>query len=254
LPFDQQPLFSEKIVHLPDTYWTCDTQREMGTCPTRHEALLPQDAFVFCCFNNNRKITAALFDVWMRLLLAVPDSVLWLKKSHASAMANLRREAEARGVDPSRLVFAENVAAQVHLARHALADLFLDTLPYNAHATAADALWAGLPVITCLGRSFAGRVAASQLEAAGLPQLVAGSLEGYEALALRLAREPGLLASYRTRLVEGRKFAPLFDADRFRRHIEMAYIQMHENARSGEGPRNFSITGEQPMAAAGLGL
>jgi predicted O-linked N-acetylglucosamine transferase (SPINDLY family) len=190
-----------------------------------------------------------LFDIWARLLLAVPGSVLWLKASHEAAMANLRREAQARGVDPSRLVFAESIAADAHLARHALADLFLDTLPYNAHATAADALWAGLPVITCLGRNFAGRVAASQLRAAGLPELVAGNLEGYESLALRVAHDRGLLASYRSRLIEGRKSAPLFDADRFRRNIEAAYIQMHEIAQRGDAPRGFRVTGEEPPQA-----
>ncbi len=242
LPFEQQPHFAEKIVHLPDTYWACDTKRTIGPCPTRDEAFLPEQAFVFCCFSNNRKITPMLFDVWMRLLLAVPDSVLWLKKSNDAAMANLRREAVARGVDPSRLIFAEDVAGEVHLARHALADLFLDTLPYNAHATAADALWAGLPVLTCMGETFAGRVAASQLRAAGLPDLVTGSLDAYEVMALRLARDPQLLISYRKKLLEQRKIAPLFDTDRFRRSLEAAYIQMHEIAGRGETARSFRIT------------
>jgi predicted O-linked N-acetylglucosamine transferase (SPINDLY family) len=244
LPFDQQDFFKEKIVHLPDTYWTCDTKRTVGVCPSRREEALPENGFVFCCFNNNRKITSAMFDIWMRLLLAVPASILWLKASQDAAMAVLRREAEARGVDPGRLVFAKNVPADIHLARHALADLFLDTLPYNAHATAADALWAGLPVLTCTGRTFAGRVAASQLKAAGLPELITGSMHDYEALALRLSRDPALLAAFRARLAQGRQTAPLFAIDRFRKNIEAAYLQMHEIALHGEAARSFRISGQ----------
>jgi protein O-GlcNAc transferase len=253
LPFDQQQFFKEKIVHLPDTYWACDTKRSIGESPSRREALLPDPAFVFCCFNNNRKITPAMFDVWMRLLRAVPDSVLWLKKPNDAAMANLQREAAARDVNPARLVFAEDAPGDVHLARHALADLFLDTVPYNAHATASDALWAGLPVMTCLGQTFAGRVAASQLGAAGLPKLVASNMEDYEALALRLARDPALLASYRNRLVQNRQGIRLFNTDRFRRHIESAYIQMWSFAERGEIARNFSI-GREPEDATDGGL
>jgi protein O-GlcNAc transferase len=244
LPFDQQAFYPEKIVHLPDTYWVCDTKRTIGASPSRREALLPDSGFVFCCFNSNRKITAAMFDVWMRLLRAVPNSVLWLKKSNDVAMVNLQCEAAARDVSPSRLVFAEDVPADVHLARHALADLFLDTLPYNAHATASDALWAGLPVVTCLGQTFPGRVAASQLCAAGLPESVTNSLEEYEALALRLAHDPVLLASYRNRLVQTRRSTALFNTDLFRRNIEAAYAQMWAIAERGEVARNFAVTGE----------
>jgi protein O-GlcNAc transferase len=243
-PFDQQDFFREKIVHLPDTYWVCDTKRTIGESPSRRQALLPESGFVFCCFNNNRKITPAMFDVWMRLLRTVPDSVLWLKKPNDMAMANLQREAAARDVSPSNLVFAENVPAEVHLARHALADLFLDTVPYNAHATAGDALWAGLPVMTCLGQTFPGRVAASQLRAAGLPELIANSLEEYEALALRLAHDPALLASYRNRLAQTRQSAVLFNTDLFRRNIEAAYRQMWAIAGRGEVARNFVVTGK----------
>ncbi|HKB95819.1 MAG TPA: tetratricopeptide repeat protein, partial [Rhizomicrobium sp.] len=244
LPFDQQPFFSEKIVHLPDTYWVCDTKRTIGRRPSRREALLPESGFVFCCFNNSRKITVAVFDIWMRLLMAVPNSVLWLKKPNDVAMANLQREAAARDVSPSRLVFAEDVPADVHLARHALADLFLDTVPYNAHATASDALWAGLPVITCLGQTFPGRVAASQLRAAGLPESVTNSMEEYEALALRLVHDPVLLASYRSRLAQTRQSTALFNTDLFRRNIEAAYLQMWAIAERGEVARNFAIAGE----------
>jgi protein O-GlcNAc transferase len=244
LPFDQQAFYPEKIVHLPDTYWVCDTKRTIGASPSRREALLPDSGFVFCCFNSNRKITAAMFDVWTRLLRAVPDSVLWLKTPNDAAVVNLRREAAARDVSPSRLVFAGDVPADVHLARHALADLFLDTVPYNAHATASDALWAGLPVVTCLGQTFPGRVAASQLRAAGLPELVANSMDEYEALALRLAGEPALLTSYRNRLVQNRRSAALFNTDLFRRNIEAAYAQMWTIGECGEVARTFAVTGE----------
>jgi protein O-GlcNAc transferase len=226
LPLDQQPWYREKIVHLPHSYWVSDTKRVIGNCPTREAEALPELGFVFCCFSNNRKITAEMFDVWMRLLLAVPDSVLWLKQSHAQAMENLRAAAKARGVPASSLVFAKDAQLDVHLARNSLADLFLDTLPYNAHATADDALWAGLPVLTCLGRSFAGRVAASQLQAAGLPELVTKNLKDYEALALRLAFDPVQLSSSRQRLVKNRGTGPLFDIDLIRRDIETVYLEM----------------------------
>jgi protein O-GlcNAc transferase len=169
----------------------------------------------------------------------VPDSVLWLKQSPAAAMANLRAAAEARGVPAARLVFAQDAPLDVHLARHALADLFLDTLPYNAHATASDALWAGLPVLTSLGRSFAGRVAASQLQAAGLPELETANLQDYEAMGLRLAGDPPLLSSWRDRLVQSRAILPLFNTDLFRSNIEAAYLQMWEQ-RSGP-PRGFRV-------------
>jgi protein O-GlcNAc transferase len=239
LPFEQQSFYREKIVQLPDTYWVSDTRRKVGICPTRQAEMLPQKGFVFCCFSHTRKIAPELFDVWMRLLTAVPGSVLWLKQSPAAAMANLRAAAEARGVPAARLVFAQNAPLDVHLARHALADLFLDTLPYNAHATASDALWAGLPVLTGLGRSFAGRVAASQLQAAGLPELVTANLQDYEAMGLRLAGDPVLLSSWRNRLVKNRTTRPLFNTDLFCSNIEAAYLQMWEQ-RSGP-PRGFRV-------------
>jgi predicted O-linked N-acetylglucosamine transferase (SPINDLY family) len=175
----------------------------------------------------------------MRLLAAVPGSVLWLKQSNDAAMANLKAAAEARGVTASRLVFAGDAPLDVHLARHALADLFVDTLPYNAHATASDALWAGLPVLTCLGETFAGRVAASQLQALGLPELVTANLKDYEALALGLSRDPALLSCLRTRLAQSRTSQPLFDTDRFRRNIEAAYLEMW--SRRHEAPRAFRL-------------
>jgi protein O-GlcNAc transferase len=241
VPFDQQPFFTEKIVHLPDCYQVNDSKRAIAAeTPTREQAGLPE-GFVFCCFNNSYKINPPMFDVWMRLLRAVEGSVLWLIRFSQPAEENLRKEAAARGIDPARLVFADRMRLDRHLARHRLADLFLDTLPYNAHTTASDALWTGLPLVTCQGRSFAGRVAASLLHAAGLPELVTNNLEEYEALALRLATEPSLLAGLRERLQQNRLACPLFDTDRFRRHIEAAYARMWEIRQRGESPTSFTV-------------
>jgi protein O-GlcNAc transferase len=241
LPFDQQPFYTERIVHLPDCYQVNDSTRKIAALsPSRSKAGLPDEGFVFCCFNNNFKITAPVFDVWMRLLGLVEGSVLWLLQDDA-ARENLSKAAAARGIDPARVVFAGLQEPQAHLARHRLADLFLDTLPYNAHTTASDALWAGLPVLTCKGGAFAGRVAASLLHAAGLPELATGDLGEYEALALRLATDPSLLGGFRHRLAQTRASCPLFDTDRFRRHIEDAYITMWEIQQRGESPRSFSV-------------
>jgi protein O-GlcNAc transferase len=242
LPLEDQPFYSEKIVQLPDCYQVNDRKRRIASrVLSRHELDLPEQAFVFCCFNNTYKITAEVFDVWMRLLRQVDGSVLWLLKSNDFAIVNLRREAADRGVDPERLIFAPFVDAEEHLARHAAADLFLDTLAYNAHTTASDALWTGLPLVTCAGSTFAGRVAASLLHAAGLPELVTHSLQEYEALALKLATEPSRLKSVRRKLAENRLACPLFDTDRFRRHIEAAYATMWDIYRRGEAPRSFKI-------------
>ena len=177
----------------------------------------------------------------MRLLRAVNGSVLWLLVDNATAQNNLRQEAAARGVDPARLVFGAQLSLEEHLARHRLADLFLDTLPYNVHTTASDALWAGLPLVTCRGETFAGRVAASLLHAIGLPELVAGSLDEYEALALQLATDASRLQSIRRKLAQNRLGYPLFDTDRFRRHIEAAYLTAWEIWQRGESLRSFKV-------------
>jgi protein O-GlcNAc transferase len=243
LPFDQQRFYPEKIVHLPDCYQPNDSQRAIAeqTC-TRREANLPDDGFVFCCFNNNYKITSPVFEAWMRLLAAVPGSVLWLLRDNDGAQVNLRRQAQARGIAPTRLVFADRTTLDVHLARYRLADLFLDTLPYNAHTTASDALWAGVPVLTCQGGTFAGRVAASLLHAVGLPEMVTLGLADYEAAAQRLATDASYLGAMRHRLEQNRRTCPLFDADRFRRHIEAAYAKMWDIRQQGGGaPQSFSI-------------
>jgi protein O-GlcNAc transferase len=238
LPLDQQPYYTEKIVHLPDCFQVNDSSRRIAVrAPTRQEVGLPDQGFVFCCFNNNWKITSSVFDVWMRLLRSVKGSVLWLLRDNEVALRHLRKEASARGVDPARLVFAGIINHDLHLARHRLADLFLDTLPVNAGTTASDALWAGLPVLTC--RS--GRIASSLLHAVGLADMVTNNLQDYEALALRLAGDPSHLRAIRRKLEQNRKSYPLFDTERFRDHIEAAYMQMWELWQCGESPRTFSV-------------
>lgn len=224
LPLDQQPHFSEKIVHLPGCYQANDATRILPPAPSRAQAGLPPDAFVFCCFNNSWKIAAPVFDIWMRLLQQLPGSVLWLLDSPAAD--NLRAHAEARGVDAGRLIFAPRADPDAHLARHQLADLFLDTLPYNAHTTCSDALWAGLPVVTCYGKAFHGRVAASLLKAIDMPELVATRAEDYEALALDLAQNPALLKATRDKLIRNRSTTTLYDSEAFRKNIEAAYEAM----------------------------
>jgi len=242
LPLEQQQFFTEKTAHLPECYQANDSKRIIAAeTPTRWQMGLPEGGFVFCCFNNNSKITAPVFDIWIRLLKHIDGSVLWLYRSSVAGETNLRREAAARGIDPARLVFASRLKLEHHLARHRLADLFLDTLPYNAHTTGSDALWAGLPLITCRGESFAGRVGASLLAAIGLPELVTSNLEEYESLALRLARDPSLLGSFRERLNRNRLTYPLFDTDRYRRHLEAAYTQMWEIWQRGELPQSFAV-------------
>ena len=248
IPEDHFRFYSERVVWLPDTYQpnsyqADDNRRGIPKCSlTRAECNLPESAFVFCSFNNTYKITPAMFDLWMRLLKAIPGSVLWLSQTNSTAEGNLGKEAELRGVSPERILFAPRLPEMSdHLARQRQADLFLDTLPYNAHTTASDALWAGLPVLTCLGETFAGRVAASLLKAIGLPELITTSLEDYEALALKLAREPSLLASIKAKLARNRDRYPLFDTARFTRHIEAAYTTMWQRYQNGAVPQAFAV-------------
>jgi predicted O-linked N-acetylglucosamine transferase (SPINDLY family) len=243
VPKDQQPFFSERLVHLPDCYQCNDDKRPISErTPSRAECGLPEEGFVFCCFNNAYKITPDFFDIWMRLLATLPGSVLWLLDDNPWAKANLAREASARGIAPERIVFAPRLPPPDHLARHRLADLFLDTLPYGAHTTASDALWTGLPLVTCAGQTFAGRVAGSLLRAIGLPELVTHTLDDYEALALRLARDGDMLATFRARLARNKWTHPLFDTERFARNIESAYRQMWETWKAGRPPTPFSVT------------
>jgi predicted O-linked N-acetylglucosamine transferase (SPINDLY family) len=242
IPPELQPHYTEKVVYLPDSYQANDTGRRIAErTPSRSEANLPETGFVFCCFNNNYKITPDIFDIWMRLLDKVEGSVLWLLEDNRAASRNLRQEAAKRGISQERLVFAPRMDLDEHLARHRLADLFLDTLPINAHTTASDALWAGLPLLTCMGEAFAAKVAASLLNAIGLPELITRHLEEYEALALELATTPALLADIRSRLAQNRTSHPLFDTNRFRRHIESAYSTMWERYQRGEPPASFAV-------------
>jgi protein O-GlcNAc transferase len=239
-PREHQPFFTEQIVHLPDTYFATSYDAVAAT-PSRAQTGLPAQGFVFCCFNNSWKITQPMFESWMRILSAVPGSVLWLLAANDDFRENLRREAQARGIDPQRLIFADRATPQDHLARLGLADLMLDTLPYTGHMTAADALWMGVPIITLPGKSFASRVAASLLQAIGLPELVTDTLQSYEALARQLATDPVLLQAARDKILRNRLEMPLFDTERLRRHIEAAYEAMWKMQQNGETPRGFSV-------------
>jgi predicted O-linked N-acetylglucosamine transferase (SPINDLY family) len=242
IPTELEGAYAEKVVRLPDSYQVNDRQRRIAEhTPSRAEMGLPQRGFVFCSFNNSYKIRPALFDVWMRLLRRVEGSVLWLLHDNAAAIENLRRHAEARGVAADRLVFAPRLELDAHLARHRLADLFLDTFPVNAHTTASDALWAGLPLVTLRGETFVSRVAASLLATVGLSELIADNLADYEALALKLATTPALLTELREKLQAVRLSTPLFDTDRFCRHIESAYRTMHERQLAGAPPQSFDV-------------
>jgi predicted O-linked N-acetylglucosamine transferase (SPINDLY family) len=202
---------------------------------------LPEDAFVYCCFNSPHKITPQMFGIWMQVLKAVPRSVLWLLETNRYVAVNLRHEAEARGVSGERLVFGSRLGLPEHLARHRLADLFLDTLPYNAHTTCSDALWAGCPVLTMAGETFPSRVGGSLLRAIGLPELITASLEQYQNLAVRLAEDKDLLGELRARLAANRETSSLFDGEKFARNVEKAYSKMWEIYSAGETPRAFAV-------------
>ncbi|NTW51245.1 MAG: tetratricopeptide repeat protein [Chlorobiaceae bacterium] len=242
VPEGFQQFYTERIVYLPDSYQGNDSRRQIAdTDFSRQELGLPVTGFVFCCFNNNYKITPSVFDIWMRLLERVEGAVLWLYEDNPQAAGNLRKEAVRRGVDAGRLVFARRMPLAEHLARHRLADLFLDTFPCNAHTTASDALWAGLPLLTRIGESFAGRVAASLLNAIGLPELITSSLEAYEALAIELATYPEKLAELRLKLEKNRLSTPLFDSERFTRSIEAAYEKMYERYHQDLPPAHIYL-------------
>jgi protein O-GlcNAc transferase len=243
VPEEQQRHYAERVVYLPHCYLPADRTRAVAqTIPSRAQAGLPELGFVFVSFNNSYKFNPVMFGVWMRLLRAVEGSVLWLPENNAEARRNLTREAEARGVAGTRIVFAPPIPDPgEHLARLSLADLFLDTLPYNAHTTTSDALWAGVPVLTLMGNSFAGRVAASALKAIGLPELIAQTPAEYEAMALRLARDPAALGQLRAKLGGNRLTAPLFDTARFTRDLETAFTSMWARHRRGERPASFAV-------------
>lgn len=243
IPEEERGAYTESVVYLPHSYQVNDSTRKISPAEPDRTALgLPPRGFVFCCFNNSYKIRPDVFAIWMRLLASIPNSVLWLLADNASALENLRQAAASFGIDAQRLVFASRVPTAEHLARQRVADLFLDTVPYNAHTTASDALWAGVPVLTAAGSAFAGRVAGSLLHAIGLSELVTTTLEQYETLALRLARDPVLLGHFRTRLQQNRDIFPLFDTDRFRRHIESAFLAMWDRQERALAPAPFEVT------------
>ena len=247
IPAGEERYFSESVVRLPHCYLPNDDRRPIAPLPTREAAGLPSSGVVLCAFTNAYKINPPVFAVWMRLLREIAGSVLWLRGMGEAARGNLQREAQRCGVASSRLVFAPQVAGMAeHLGRQSLADLYLDTQPYNAHSTACDALWAGVPVLTCAGRSFASRVAASVLRAVGLPELITHTLEEYEAQALELLRAPAKLGELREKLSRQRLTAPLFDTERYTRHLERAYLAMHERAALGAPPAAFNLADADP--------
>jgi protein O-GlcNAc transferase len=242
IPEDKRRFYSEKVAYLPNSYQPNDRKRGISDrIFTREELGLPPDGFVFCCFNQNFKISPDVFAAWMRILKQAPGSVLWLLAGSLSVSTNLREAAASHGVEPERLVFASRMPLDEHLARHRLADLFLDTLPYNAHTTASDALWAGLPVLTRMDQSFASRVAASLLNAAGLPELITTSGEDYEQLALRLYRERGTLSALRERLAANRLTCALFDTERYARDLETLYAKMIDRHERGLPPDHLFV-------------
>jgi predicted SAM-dependent methyltransferase len=273
IPTEHQQYYNEKVVYLPDCYLPTDASVKISDrTPTRAECGLPEAGFVFCSFSHDHKISPAIFDVWMRLLLQVPGSVMWLMSRNDQAVQNLRKEAQARGVSPDRLIFAGRVPlVEDHLARYRQADLFIDTFPYNAHTTAADALMAGLPVITCMGNAFASRVAGSLLHSLGLSELIAATLADYEALALDLASNSQRLDQVRSKLLENCGTFPLFDTGKFCRNFEEALRQMHSGqpaidrfalSEEGNAPRvepkqksvasnGIAVTVVQPKQMAG---
>jgi protein O-GlcNAc transferase len=243
IPEGEQRFYDEQVVWLPHSYQVNDSKRAIAKgAPSRAALGLPENGFVFCNFNQSYKLTPDVFACWMRLLKQVDQSVLWLLKARPPFEANLAREAGRHGVDPSRLRFAPSLPLDQHLARLKRADLFLDSLPYNAHTTASDALWAGLPLLTCRGTAFPGRVAAGLLNAAGLPELITENLADYEHLALQLARDGQMLAGVKQKLADNRLSCPLFDTDLFRRNLESAYLAMWRAWQQSEAPRGFAVT------------
>ena len=242
IPESQRSNYSENIIYLPNCYMPQDNTRQISDKPvSRTEFGLPEDGFVFCCFNNSFKISPKEFDIWMRLLGKIDGSVLWLLKTNKWAETNLRKEAGKRGVDANRLVFAENMPVDKHLGRLKLADLFLDTFNFNAHTTASDALWSGLPVLTKMGKGFAARVAGSLLTSIELPELITTSEEEYEALAISLAINPKKLTAIKKKLIERKNSAPLFDTEVYTKNLEKAYIQAHKRYADGLPPAEFKV-------------
>lgn len=249
IPEDQQPFFSEKVAYLPDCYQVNDRKREIADpIPSRADCGLPEEAFVFACFNRSYKITPETFASWMRILQAVPNSVLWLFETNSEAKSALERHAEEAGVDSNRIVFAPSLPPDKHLARISVADLFLDTFPYGAHTTASDALWSGLPVVTRAGQTFASRVGASLLAAMNMEQLITDSAAAYEALAIDIATTPGRADQLKQQVWRNRDAAALFDSERFCRNLEDLYRRMWDIQTAGRAPESFRIGARKPVA------
>jgi predicted O-linked N-acetylglucosamine transferase (SPINDLY family) len=243
IPIESQAFYLERVVYLPNSYQVNDRRRLISDRQfTRQELGLSENAFVFCCFNNNFKILPETFASWIGILKAVDDSVLWLFEDNQWAKENLKKEAQKYGLDENRLIFANKLPLDQHLARYRQADLFLDTLPYNAHTTTSDALWAGLPVLTLIGESFASRVAASLLNAIGLPELITSSREEYQAVAIDLALNTKKLLDIKLRLTKNRLTTPLFDTPLFAKNLEAAYIKMHERYQADLKPDHIFIS------------
>jgi predicted O-linked N-acetylglucosamine transferase (SPINDLY family) len=241
IPAAQRAHYAEQVVYLPECFQANDDRRAIEHTLSRAQCGLPESAAVLCCFNNSFKLSPGVFEIWLRLLQAVPDSVLWLLGDTEAVQRNLRAYASAHGLSADRLVFAPRLPYAQHLGRMSLADLFLDTLPFNGGTTVSDALWAGLPVVTCSGDAFASRMGGSLLGAAGLPELVTHSPDNYARLALALTADRPRLAAIRTRLVARRTTSRLFDTARFCRHLEAAYTTMHGRQRRGETPGSFAV-------------
>ena len=243
IPEDQKSNYSENIIYLPNCYMPQDRTRQISDkLITRQDYNLPEDSFVFCCFNNSFKITPKEFDIWMRLLSKIDGSVLWLLKANKSSEVNLKTEAKKRGIEPNRLIFADKMPVEEHLARQKLADLFLDTFNFNAHTTASDALWVGLPVLTKIGKGFAARVASSLLTSLEVPELITTSEKEYEALALSLAMNPEKLSLIKKKLADKRTSAPLFDTETYTKNLEKAYTQVYERYTQGLSPTEIKIS------------
>jgi predicted O-linked N-acetylglucosamine transferase (SPINDLY family) len=242
IPKECQPYYSEKVIYLPHCYQVNDSNRKISNIKFSKEQLgLPNSGFVFCCFNNNYKITPEIFDCWMRILNAVDGSVLWLLEDNEFASNNLRLEARSKGICSDRLIFASRMPADEHLARHRLADLFLDTYPCNAHTTASDSLWAGLPVLTFMGESFASRVAASLLNTLNLQELITESIIAYEKLAIQLATHPSQLDEIKQKLSTSILNSPLFRTETFTRHLEDAYMAAYRRHIDDKAPDHIYV-------------
>ena len=238
IPEEKQHHYSEKIAYLPNSFMVNDTKKNLSNRVfTRAEVGLPANGFVFCCFNNHYKITPNIFIGWMRILKVVEGSVLWLTEGNNTAISNLKKEAKKNGVDENRIIFASRLTLREdHLNRIQLADLFIDTLPYNAHATTSDALQVGLPVLTCIGNSFASRVAASLINSVNLPELITNTQEQYESLAMELATHPEKLKTIKKNLNNNLPGSPLYDTPLFTQHLESAYSMMYERYQKGLDP------------------